>query len=557
MLLTKNLIKDVEEKYIPMLKMVNIPDFTKCIAQFSGLPIDRVPDNVIKDYLITWAINKYRFFEMLGNKIQLDIPFEYNHLKDDIQNELKDISRVYPVYSYWLDEFRNSRTNKISSIWDFDFRFRDKVNDLFPQYKMSGSTITHFFKGCLNAPDDLVTRLAAIFENQKVKATYTISIDPVDMMLASENPYNWTSCYRLELEREDSHADGCLAAILDTTSIISYVWNNEGKFNLYENYQFKNIRYKRMRQWLAISKNMTSIHFNMIYPGKSSYEESFEKQLRCMVEATIAKHLGVEDKWKRCNDEDCYREYEYGYSEYDRDNIWVQKDAEPEEIIVFNKEITCPCGCGNILPGSHSDYDEEYNGCGFTRENYEERYWCDLADDYCCSCGEDCENCSYWQNEHPICDIDQNEEYECPQPDSYYIDDGIMESCSENCRDCPRWKEHHPEEAVTAEKEDAEKENTSTEEGLVTTLNTTGPYASISINENPNNIRYTLATTNWQSVSTIDSVLETTFRDAIANAIDNSNITRVATTDDTINWSATTIDDIARQIVRNINNNNN
>lgn len=87
----------------------------------------------------------------------------------------------------------------------------------------------------MNAPDELITNVAAIFENQKVKATHTISIDPVDMMLASDNPYNWTSCYRLELERDDSHADGCLAAILDNSSLIAYVWNNEGKFELYEN----------------------------------------------------------------------------------------------------------------------------------------------------------------------------------------------------------------------------------------------------------------------------------------------------------------------------------
>lgn len=487
MLLTKDLIESVEEKYIPMLKMVNIPDFTKCIAQFAGLEINEVSERVIKDYLLTWAKNKYRFFELLGNSLRLDIPFEYNHLKEDIQNELKDIAKTYPVYSYWLDEFRNSKTNKITSIFDFDYRFRNKVDELFPQYRMSGSTITHFFKGCLNAPDDLITRLAAIFENQKIKATYTMSIDPVDMMLASENPYDWTSCYRLETGREDSHADGCLAAILDKTSLISYVWNNEGKFTLCNKYHFKNIRYKRMRQWLAISTKMTTIHFNMIYPGKTSYEESFEKQLRCLVEKVVAQHLGVEDKWKKSNEADCWREYYYGYSEYDRNNVWKQVDTEAEEIIVYEKEIACPCGCGGVLPGSQSDYEEEYNGEGFLCENYEERYYCSIAEEYCDHGGEDCEDCWHWRNEHPICDLDVDEEYECDIPDSYYIDDGLMQSCLGHCGNCSRWKEHHPDDEAEESPSEEKAESETTTISVSSLAN-----AQLVVNENPDERRYTI-----------------------------------------------------------------
>ena len=90
-----------------------------------------------------------------------------------------------------------------------------------------------------------------IFENDTITGTYTISIDPVDMMLASENPYNWQSCYRLETPNEASHADGCLAAILDSSSLITYIWDKEGKFNLY-NHDLKCIRYKRIREWIAI-----------------------------------------------------------------------------------------------------------------------------------------------------------------------------------------------------------------------------------------------------------------------------------------------------------------
>lgn len=461
MLKTVDLIKGIDEKYIPMLKMVNIPDFYKCIAQFSGLPIDSLDDRTMQIYLTTWAEHKYKFFKMLGNKIRVDTPFEYNRMRDDISNEITNINKKFPIFAPWLDGFKRLRENKIKDMWDIDSSIRCNIDRYFPSYKLMGSTITHFFKSCLNAPDELITNVAAIFENQKVKATHTISIDPVDMMLASDNPYNWTSCYRLELERDDSHADGCLAAILDNSSLIAYVWNNEGKFELYEKYHFKNIRYKRMRQWLAISDDLTSIHFNEIYPGKD-YDDEFEKVMRDIVETLVANHKGIPNKWRKDANARCFREYGYGYSEYSDYRIWTQVDniITDKKIKVFDEQILCPCGCGEYLPGSYDcDGDDvEYNGEGFIKENFYSRFWCEYADDYCdcgCTecCAEDCENCYHWQHAHPICDLDN--ETECETPDYERIDDeGIMHHCAWNCSDCPKYKEHFPDEA---KKEDSLK----------------------------------------------------------------------------------------------------
>ena len=41
------------EQYKDMIAAVNIPDFYKCIAQFSGLQISKVSDNAIFLYLHT------------------------------------------------------------------------------------------------------------------------------------------------------------------------------------------------------------------------------------------------------------------------------------------------------------------------------------------------------------------------------------------------------------------------------------------------------------------------------------------------------------------------
>jgi hypothetical protein len=479
MIKTEDVINEFDlidrEKYKDMLGMVNIPDFYKCIAQFSGLSIPDISDNVMKEYLVTWAENKYRFYQMLGNKTKLDMPFEYEHMRDDIRNEIANISREFPVYSYWLEEFASMKENKIKNDYNLGYSLLNKVNKYFPQYKLIGSTITHFFKSCLQSPDELVTKVASIFENQKVKATYTISIDPVDMMLASENPYDWCSCYRLELGNDGSHADGCLAAVLDTASLITYVWNNEGKFDLYDKYKFKSIKYKRMRQWIAISDKFDAIHFNAIYPGKN-YDTDFEKQLRVMVEKVVATYANIEDKWKKNEDwrYDCYRQFNYGYSEYSGHRIYTQVNIDGEEtrnLIVFDREIKCPCGCGNIMPGSYDSDDEDeydneysYNGNGFTFENYALRHWCEYADEYCCEgcthcCEENCRYCEYWKDAHPVCDLDTS--HTCENPRRYDVDDGIVYSCEEHCHDCPVYQECHQED------EEEEKD----EEPITVTIN--------------------------------------------------------------------------------------
>ena len=76
MLNKKELVKRVDSHLGAMIEQVNIPNFTKCIAQYAGLQIKEVPDSVIEEYLINWAERKHRFFNMLGNKLQLDIEID-------------------------------------------------------------------------------------------------------------------------------------------------------------------------------------------------------------------------------------------------------------------------------------------------------------------------------------------------------------------------------------------------------------------------------------------------------------------------------------------------
>lgn len=445
MLKTIDVLKDVEEKYHPMLRMVNIPDLYKCLACFSGLYMESICDETVKKYLTIWAKNKYKFFKMFGSKLRIDSPFQYTKDDDDFKDEFMSVAIKYPMWAPWIDAFRCFKKNKINGLWDIGLNI-NLISRLFPSTNLSGTSITHFFKKYLNMPDDIVTEIAAIFENSVIQATHTVSIDPVDMMLASENPYNWTSCYRLETGREDSHADGCVAAMLDNSSIITYVWNEEGKFKLYNKYVFKNIRYKRIRQYVAISEHFSSIHFNTLYPGKDRYGEKMQKDLRDKVETLVANYFKRENKWKKDYNHSTYRKFDYGYNEFSSHNLWSLSDSFGEDIAVYDERVPCLCGCSEILLGSDECVNEayEYNGEGFICDNFYQRYYCDLADDYCendIECCEEC-NCSgcwHWVAAHPRCGVDRTTI--CRNCAPYDIDeDGYVEAGAELCRNCPIMK---------------------------------------------------------------------------------------------------------------------
>lgn len=467
MLLKKDLIESVDEKYRPMLNEVSIPDFTKCIAQFSGLHITDVADEAIEEYLTIWAKNKYRFYQLLGNKTRLDSKIKY---EEDIEDKQKKIDRFvelakeYPVYSLWLYSFSELPKNKIEDFY-LSYGFTRKMEEVFPNRHFEGISLTHFFKNYISAPDDLVTEVGRVFESQEIEANYTISIDPVDMMLASENPYNWTSCYRIE-NCEGTHGDGVLAAMLDDSSLITYIWNKSGDFSLYGKYPFKNLRYKRMRQYISISPTMNAIHFNSIYPGKGEYPKNFEKLLREKVENLIDKEAIWVSNTKDVDDwnnvSDCDRKYLYGYGEFSDCRIYIKKGSDKEIWQTYNEEIICPCGCKGILYESDSDdEDMHYNGEGYTYENAYERHYCEWCDEYCENYddGYGCEDCPCWRENNAVCELDtehycEGDTYEAGEAGLFDKYESNLVHCDpEFCSSCPFYELHHQESYDDLEEE--------------------------------------------------------------------------------------------------------
>lgn len=457
MLKTKDLIENVDEKFVPMLKEVNIPDFTKCIATMTWRGMDEVNDRMIKEYLLQWAKSKYRFYQMLGNKTRIDCPFTYKRLKEETRERMVNLAQDFPAYYPWLEACRCMTANKMTSR-EIGWEFGKWMADAFPNFRWEGSSLTRFFKSCLQAPDELINRIAQAFENNTVNATYTISIDPVDIMLASENPYDWGSCYRLDPRDDENHADGCLASVLDTSTLITYVWNKEGEFLLGEDkFKFKSIRYKKMRAWISIAPDFNAFYMNRIYPGKNDYGEEFEKTLRVIIEKTISDYTKLEDKWERNYSSMCQRKFPYGYEEHDNEDSTFVRAGFRDVVsnwFAYDVRILCPCGCGLSMPGFYDGCADEqdnaeYNGDGYGCSGIREQYYCDYSGDYCdCNPDDDdcCCDCCYWQDAHPVCSLDESTECIRDGEGDPTVRGGIARACFEDCQRCRIWEHYNPEQ---------------------------------------------------------------------------------------------------------------
>lgn len=485
MLNKKVLIDKLGNEYKAMINKISIPDFTKCIAQYSGIPIQNVKDEIIEDYLTKWAVNKKYIFDLFGGETRVDMPITFTDEDRDYCGKIMDIAKQYPIYYPWLNMFKNQVKNKI----DYNALYwqdTDMLKSIFPNYKIDGVSITHFFKNKIEAPDELVTAIGRVFENAEINATYTLSIDPVDIMFSSENPYNWTSCYRLE-HFEESHADGCLAGVLDVATVMSYVWNREGEYCLYGKYDFKNIRYKKVRITLAFNETLNAVHFNAVYPWKGDCSDDFKKLIRNKVETFLCEKTGKENLWKKYDRSDmgdlkASRIYsEYGYSEYDSDYVYVVKnDTKWDEFKIYNEPIMCPCGCGQKYIGSDDSDYMQYNGDGHTNDN-----WYEEEDDYS------------WE-EWRVYDIDGNELY-CTEWD----EDTAIDWAVSNEGDTV---EHHWGDSYNSDYEVIWKKS-DYEETVTEAIEEQPTNETVSLVVDPNTITNN---TVWRTISSTDYIINST-----------------------------------------------
>ena len=123
------------------------------------------------------------------------------------------------------------------------------------------------------------------------------------------------------------------------------------------------------------------------------------------------------------------------------------------DIIRFTKRFTEPVETLDVKIKDR----KEYNGEGMCHWGVKEQYYCEYSGDYCdCDCEYDdcCCDCCYWQDAHPTCELDRDEECPFYSMDSDEIEvkrdnnGSYIQACGDfdHCSRCRIWQEEHPEE---------------------------------------------------------------------------------------------------------------
>ena len=291
--LSNKLEEPTEEEINKMLNLVDIKTFTSILknrlfsetsTSYKSLIVETLNEDFIKNYLITWAKNKYRFFKMFGDKLSINKDIKIEASSDMAYQELATIGELFPMYRPILSKVHSDAVieNKITKGSLSSIFFEDKK-------VKEGMKFTKFIS--LYGNKELDMELSKLYQNLG-KCNITISIDPIDYLTVSLNKSGWKSCHNF--------FDGCyrnatLSYMFDETSLVSYSAGDKVRYSFEIPFEWNS---KKWRQMIYVSKDSSATAFSRQYPNSN---EQITKEVRNFFEEVFCEYFKVENKWKVYN----------------------------------------------------------------------------------------------------------------------------------------------------------------------------------------------------------------------------------------------------------------
>ena len=277
--------KEIEK----MISLVDVDKFHKLviarlIGQGSSADLSKLDKNTIKNYLKTWAVSKYKFYKMFGDKLTLNKDIEVEKERPEFEVALNELREKFPLYAKMLAGVSPSAlmNNNIGSKIDgriSETFFKDiKVKD--------GMSFTKFIS--LYGNKELDIEVSKIYQDKGI-AHLVISIDPMDYLTVSLNASGWHSCHHFF---NGCNRNATLSYMNDETSLVAYRTNGDVNYN----FQGKKIEWntKCWRQMVYISPESSTTVFSRQYPYDS---EVLTYNIRQMIEECMCKFFNSENKW--------------------------------------------------------------------------------------------------------------------------------------------------------------------------------------------------------------------------------------------------------------------
>jgi hypothetical protein len=293
--------------------------------------------DVAKSYVDAWALAKWDLYCMLGKKLFISRPIEFEVDDKEMASFQLELMRKFPKYAAVLDQFpikcytQNTTSGFNNSSWV------DKAGLSQPNgMKLSKFLSSLFEDGIFDI------ELSKCLQNRMVKGQFYISIEPYDFLTMSLNKHGWQSCLDVTKATENGNASGAFSYLTDTTSLVCFR-SNEKEYE----YSLKNVSFvgnsKSWRQLAHISKETSAIMFNRQYPQNSNIESS--KMVRELLETRISDYLGKPNNWENLGSNDSYYKPQITIAYNDRQNntriVAVPKDTPLNFTIDSGGKIFC------------------------------------------------------------------------------------------------------------------------------------------------------------------------------------------------------------------------
>lgn len=289
-----NLEEPTDEELDKMIELVDLNTFMGIIRTRmkgdgnSGEEISKINRAWAKRYLKQWAIAKYRFYKMLGDKLKIEKDIEIELDNSYFETMQRELMGKFPLFYPMLSQIssRAFRENMIRDgrCWCEAFSDRRVVE---------GMTLTKFIS--LFGSNELNIEVSKIYQN-KNKAHLTISIDPNDYLTVSINHSGWRSCHNF-FDGEWRNAG--LSYMVDNTSLVAYRSNGEVDYR-FEGTNFK-WNSKNWRQMIYMAENNSTIIFSRQYPNESN---ELARNIRGTFEEVVSNYFDAENTWKVYNNVD-------------------------------------------------------------------------------------------------------------------------------------------------------------------------------------------------------------------------------------------------------------
>lgn len=278
-----------EEEINEMIDLVDIDTFNKIIKNrlYSYLApserelLGKVNRKWARSYLKEWAISKYRFYKMFGNKLSINKKIKLEPDITSIKTMVEEIKRKFPLYRFMLEKIKVEafQTRRVSEVNVHRYFYEDKR-------VKSNMSITKFIS--LYGNKDLDTELSKMYQDIG-KNTIYLSINPIDYLTVSINNSGWESCHNFF---KGCYRNAGLSYMIDRTSFISFASRSNVPYPLEFPFEWNT---KNWRQMVYMSEVDSKTVFSRQYPYDS---EEISKKVREFFEEITSEYFKSANQWK-------------------------------------------------------------------------------------------------------------------------------------------------------------------------------------------------------------------------------------------------------------------